>query len=656
MRINKKQLGNTDRIEDRLDKAQKNKVFKDVGKRVRMSKKELAALKSGVSVADWLRESKDNPILAESMLKKDTLWPKPDFLADAEEYGLRKAVFKSLFWRLLPVAKYKKQTIVNLDPGLHFFFFITLIREYWEEFYVEDATHFHDLFRTFNELATRPPKFFSDHAEYLGHRERLTGSLEYYALRRSFGKTDFFLMAVVGSYDPWKARKTQAYNLYANSFRQLLADIEKTDNIEGQIALAVEYFKKPGGKQTQNKSRSGGQGQEPDGQDQEGEEDPEARNPIVLRIRKNGIDVQSMVEDAEDIVDTFGFKTVQFGNYMTDKESAQHVWAFLGAIQDLLDVADLAPGVNEGLSIAFGARGRGGKNAPAAHYEPALNIINLTKRNGQGTVAHEWAHFLDFKIGKLVDNKTPATLTSPRSMDDSNPELKNAISSFRGFINKALNGFEPKNRQFVFYAKDAGFYQVYGDNQEEIENWIYNSKYRHYLTTSSLLNPKNKKFYSYLARHLKLDKITIQSRDSTNRAAFLLASEALDRANKKDYWASYVEVFARCFETYIFEKLKGRYMENNYLVSSANGFQHPVYPQGEEREAMNAEIDKIMIAIKPFLKPAKPKKKAGSEKRVNETVSYDEAGKTLTGTIRPAPSRRRVALAKIKASEILTIK
>ena len=48
------------------------------------------------------------------------------------------------------------------------------------------------------------------------------------------------------------------------------------------------------------------------------------------------------------------------------------------------------------LAIAFGARGSG---SALAHFEPARNVINLTKLKGAGSLAHEWGHALDFFLG-----------------------------------------------------------------------------------------------------------------------------------------------------------------------------------------------------------------------------------------------------------------
>lgn len=54
--------------------------------------------------------------------------------------------------------------------------------------------------------------------------------------------------------------------------------------------------------------------------------------------------------------------------------------------------------MNGSLGIAFGARGSGNTKA---HYEPAQVVINLTKKKGAGSLAHEWWHALDNFFGKL---------------------------------------------------------------------------------------------------------------------------------------------------------------------------------------------------------------------------------------------------------------
>ena len=49
------------------------------------------------------------------------------------------------------------------------------------------------------------------------------------------------------------------------------------------------------------------------------------------------------------------------------------------------------------LGLAFGARGHG--NA-SAHYEQDLHVINLTRFNGAGSIAHEVFHSLDARMSR----------------------------------------------------------------------------------------------------------------------------------------------------------------------------------------------------------------------------------------------------------------
>lgn len=55
---------------------------------------------------------------------------------------------------------------------------------------------------------------------------------------------------------------------------------------------------------------------------------------------------------------------------------------------------------NESLGLALGARG---KSSAAAHYEPGLHAINLTRFSGAGALAHEMFHGLDYKLTQLLD-------------------------------------------------------------------------------------------------------------------------------------------------------------------------------------------------------------------------------------------------------------
>ena len=93
---------------------------------------------------------------------------------------------------------------------------------------------------------------------------------------------------------------------------------------------------------------------------------------------------------------TFGFRGVQFGNYVESDKRQTDLNQAYDALMDLADVVSVPPrAVSLGgqLGLAFGARGRGG---PAnAHFEPDSVVINLTKKGGAGSLAHEWFHAVD---------------------------------------------------------------------------------------------------------------------------------------------------------------------------------------------------------------------------------------------------------------------
>ena len=96
--------------------------------------------------------------------------------------------------------------------------------------------------------------------------------------------------------------------------------------------------------------------------------------------------------------EAFGFRGVQFGNYVEGGRRQQDLNRAYDALMDLAGVLNLPPkalSLGGRLGLAFGARGSGGTDAAAAHYERGNVVINLTKREGAGSLAHEWWHSLD---------------------------------------------------------------------------------------------------------------------------------------------------------------------------------------------------------------------------------------------------------------------
>ncbi|MGL4261961.1 MAG: LPD5 domain-containing protein, partial [Afipia sp.] len=102
--------------------------------------------------------------------------------------------------------------------------------------------------------------------------------------------------------------------------------------------------------------------------------------------------------------DAFGFKGVEFGNWVEQSRRQKDLNDAFDALMDMAAVLGIPPkaiSLDGKLGLAFGARGSGGVNAASAHYEPGKVVINLTKRAGAGSLGHEWWHAVDNYFAKM---------------------------------------------------------------------------------------------------------------------------------------------------------------------------------------------------------------------------------------------------------------
>jgi len=110
---------------------------------------------------------------------------------------------------------------------------------------------------------------------------------------------------------------------------------------------------------------------------------------------------------ASDFMESFGFRAVEFGNWVSQKERQENVNMAYDSLYDLALITGLHPkmmSLDGNLALAFGSRGRGGR--AAAHFEPARCVINLTKPGGDGCLAHEWGHAFDNVMQGLLSDIT----------------------------------------------------------------------------------------------------------------------------------------------------------------------------------------------------------------------------------------------------------
>ena len=122
---------------------------------------------------------------------------------------------------------------------------------------------------------------------------------------------------------------------------------------------------------------------------------------VNVATRKGGrvIDAKTIEAQADYLMKDVGFDGLQFGKTVTDPERAHHQTKLVESVMDLADILGLPDNfisLGGTLSIGLGSRGVG---SALAHYEPVEKIINLTRKNGVGSLAHEWGHAMDNYLG-----------------------------------------------------------------------------------------------------------------------------------------------------------------------------------------------------------------------------------------------------------------
>ncbi|EPM4162335.1 LPD38 domain-containing protein [Yersinia enterocolitica] len=214
----------------------------------------------------------------------------------------------------------------------------------------------------------------------------------------------------------------------------------------------------------------------------------------------------------EQFSDAFGFRGVQFGNYV---EGARRQTELNDAYDSLVDMAELlnvppkALSLNGELGLAFGARGKGGAKA---HYEPVQVVINLTKGNGAGSLAHEWFHALDNYFGTY----------------DVHGESSGKRSS-----------------EFITDRKRPRYDFSSGKRQE-------------------ITHPVRQEVYDAF----KSAVIKVTNSGMRERAAIL------DSGRSKAYWTTKLEMSARAFERYLLDKAESKGITNDYLVNLRKADEH----------------------------------------------------------------------------------
>jgi hypothetical protein len=354
------------------------------------------------------------------------------------------------------------------------------------------------------------------------------------------------------------------------------------------------------------------------------------KEPLAYIKRTGGYKIGEV--SVNELINKFGYKAVNYGNYVDDKWSKQHTKFYLQAMSDLGEMFNInIKELNElgGLSIVFGGKGHKGH---AATYYPQTKDINLTKANGDGSVGHEYGHYFDNVIVELEKKKAvPALATEALDLVE-NIEVKQSIKDILDFFLKGNPLYTPKMkaRFFAQPADTAPTIPFYKDRYWErkpiefkptIEETL--EQCAEILVFDDNLYQTQVRVVGYIISHFGLNDYEVEVRLKTSmfyqKSRYNFFSYCFKQPSKYNpnrieivkgvdvrtpYWTSNVELFARTWETVLFKKILDKSRRSDYLVSGIDltdlkveGFQNP-YPSGSELEYLETLYDKLILSVK----------------------------------------------------------
>lgn len=293
---------------------------------------------------------------------------------------------------------------------------------------------------------------------------------------------------------------------------------------------------------------------------------------------RNGKDVTG-----QDFIDTFGFRGVEFGNWVNAIERQTNVNLAFDSLHDLAATLGIpVKGISLGgkLGLAFGSRGRG---KAAAHYESGNVVINLTKTKGDGTVAHEWGHAFDYALRSSSLKAVNDLKTSLSKVYDLERMKSTLDSILKGHTKQQGAARKPILELARSYIRGLWRQQNWGG-----------IKWTAYQTQANIIG--------------------------------------------KQYWGSPDEMWARAFEAMVYDTMPGSspYLVTSWVadgtVTQEAGYKGRAYAAGEERAQFNAFFQHLLTGIE--WTDEGPKIKAGYVSIESARLEYiqaelDKIGETL---------------------------
>ena len=279
---------------------------------------------------------------------------------------------------------------------------------------------------------------------------------------------------------------------------------------------------------------------------------------------------------------------------MNDQDAGSHIQHAYGALADLADLVGIEPSQiahGKKLAIAFGARGSG---RASAHYEPDRAVINLTHTRGGGSLAHEWAHFMDHVMSGgtfAVEGmrRRMAAASHGETAAQVHPDVQRAFAD----VMRVIKTPSAELREELQNRTNQAYSEV--EHARNLDAMAPRGTEEH--------AARRKEWQEASDRYKEARKQQTKHRGSSK---FATHAELLG-----DYWVRPHEMFARAFESWAEDKLEAAKRKNTYLVvdtqrlynvtrktrdgGTAHGLEP--YPQGAERKVINGAIDRLVESL-----------------------------------------------------------
>lgn len=326
---------------------------------------------------------------------------------------------------------------------------------------------------------------------------------------------------------------------------------------------------------------------------------------------RKGADVTAqMFEDA------FGFRGVQFGNWVAQGAGAKDRQGLLNEAYDalmdlslLLGVPSRAMSLDGSLGLSLGARGSG---KAAAHFEHDSLVINLTKTKGAGSLAHEWFHALD-----------------------------NYFRRQRGGMDKQAG----REDAYITYKPEAAWVPKAGTRRAAAP--LTSGQLRQWLQARGMYDggkslEENAKAANFERDPQHKDGVRPQVEaafaqlvQALNDSPMAARATVLDGGAVKGYWGRIIERGARSFENYVINKMALQGYSNDFLAN-IHSF--------DEWQALGKNAERY-----PYLTPAEEGPVVEAFDNLFETIETRQGDDGNVGLYFAANPARRPGTAQDKA-------